>query len=139
MQGGHAVAGGHQCGGRCIERRSLRALRDLVQVGVVHPQGFAVGHDGLGKRLGVVEAELLRAVEGKLPAAGFDGTGLVGVADGLGKAGGARAHGFEVLIQCGQAIGLCQAIAGHGGGQNSGSLEVAFGCQQKGGSDYCHG
>jgi hypothetical protein len=54
--------------GRCgAQHLRLLARTDLVQIGVVHPQGLSVGDDGLLERLAVVEAERPAGWNAKLP------------------------------------------------------------------------
>ena len=99
------------------------ALGDLVEVGIVHPERFAVGHDGLHKGFLVVEAELFGALEGKLAAALLACCACFGgVGNGLGEAGCACFGGLQVGVE-----GLqCVCMGGAGGQECTGAKG---GCQ----------
>lgn len=115
-QGKHAVQaaqvrrGGNQRRRGVAQHVLLAAHGGLVQVGVKQPQLLAIGHDGLRKRLGVLEAEAARALELERAAAGLAARGglavLFGPGHGLGEAGLALLRGAQEGGQVGQAVGV---------------------------------
>lgn len=114
-QGEHAVQaaqiGGcrNQCCGRIAQHLLLATGGGLVQVGIEQPQRLAVGHNGLGERLGVLEAEAAGALEFKRAAAGLAAWGgfavFFGRGHNLGESGLTLLRGAQEGGQIGQAVG----------------------------------
>ena len=75
--------------------------RGLLQIGVVEPEGFAIGNDALRIRCFVIKAEAIRARKRKLARAGFGfgGAQITVFADGLrhrlGEVGATAARVFD--------------------------------------------
>ena len=134
------AARGDQRGRRAAQRVLLAARRHLVQVHIVQPQRLAVGHDGLRKRLAVIEAEPVGPQERELAGGRLaPRRGLAcarGRGDHLREIGPGAAHLAQERVECLEAVGMRrQSRQAHDGEREQQSVDHR--CQSAMGPQSC--
>ena len=138
LQGAQVGPGGQQGGRGLAQHLALRPRRDLGQIGVVEPQGLAIGDDELLKRPLVMKAKAVRALKLEHPVAdlhprGRGGGGRQGVGSGRrARAGHGLGEGAAALLGLLQK-GLQIAQGGAGGGGGGGRAAGRWGCRNSNG------